>query len=284
MDKISFVKKQYISYIDRIIEHHKISHSYLIEIDDYEKDYNYIIAFIKMIISNLKYEEICSSNNPVFSLIDTGNYPDITFIYPDGNWIKKSQLLNLQKEYHNKSLLDNKRIYVIMHAECLNPSSANTILKFIEEPEDNIIAFLVTENRYHVIDTILSRCQLLTLKENSFSFSIDDSCKEILQYLINPTDFFIRYNYIYNNILMDKNVTIDILENLEKVIICYINSSFISDFHFDNELKSYFEGVSINNLIFILNIIEEELIRLNYNVNFKLWLDCFFSKLIVGGK
>ena len=46
--------------------------------------------------------------------------------------------MSLQKEYHNTSLLGNKRIYIIMHAECLNASSANTILKFIEELKNYI--------------------------------------------------------------------------------------------------------------------------------------------------
>ena len=57
---------------------------------------------------------------------------------------------------------------IIKETEKLNASSANTILKFLEEPEDGIIAILLTDNRYHVLDTILSRCQILSLKENEF--------------------------------------------------------------------------------------------------------------------
>ena len=49
-------------------------------------------------------------------------------------------------------------------ADKLNMSSANTILKFLEEPEDDIVAILVANNRYAVIETILSRCQVLSLK------------------------------------------------------------------------------------------------------------------------
>ena len=61
-------------------------------------------------------------------------------------------------------------LFIIYNAEKLNTSSANTILKFLEEPEENIIAVLTTDNRYQVLDTILSRCQNLVfapnLKEN----------------------------------------------------------------------------------------------------------------------
>lgn len=283
MEEFSVVKKQFISYINKIIDNHMISHSYLVEIDDYEKDYDYIISFIKMILCNISYEELAISNNPILSLIDSHNYPDIKVIDPDGNWIKKTQLLNLQKEYNNKSLLDNKRIYIINHAECLNASSANTILKFLEEPEDDIIAFLITDNRYHIIDTILSRCQVLTLKENHYSYHYDDSCRFILNCMIHPTDFFIKYNYIFNNIFVDKLVTIDILMNVEKILITYINSQYILDFELDKEIKSIFNSTSENDILFLLKIIEEELERLKFNVNFKLWLDSFFSKIILGG-
>ena len=72
--------------------------------------------------------------------------------------------------------------------------SANTILKFLEEPEDDIIAFLVTDNRYHVIDTILSRCQILTLKDDFFTVEIDDQILDLLDCVMNPNNFFIKYN------------------------------------------------------------------------------------------
>ena len=43
------------------------------------------------------------------------------------------QLLELQKEYSNTSLLNNKRIYIIKNAEKMNQASGNTILKFLVE-------------------------------------------------------------------------------------------------------------------------------------------------------
>ena len=87
-----------------------------------------IFFIIKMIIND-------ESAN---CLIDNGNYPDLKIIEPDGNVIKKVQLLSLQEQFKNKSFLNNKMIYVIKEAEKLNDSSGNTILKFLEEPEEDI--------------------------------------------------------------------------------------------------------------------------------------------------
>ena len=113
MDKLSVVKKNYIDYINKIIENNKVSHAYLIEINDYDTDKEYIFSFIKMILCNISYEKLAKENNNIINLIDNNDYPDIKVIEPEGSTIKKSQMIDLQKDYSNKSLLDGKRIYVV---------------------------------------------------------------------------------------------------------------------------------------------------------------------------
>ena len=41
--------------------------------------------------------------------------------------------------------------------------AANSILKFLEEPNDDIIAFLITNSFDNVMTTIVSRCQIIKL-------------------------------------------------------------------------------------------------------------------------
>ena len=50
-------------------------------------------------------------------------------------------------------------IYIINQCDKLNSSSANSLLKFLEEPEDNIIGFFITNSKMNVISTVRSRCQ-----------------------------------------------------------------------------------------------------------------------------
>ena len=52
-------------------------------------------------------------------------------------------------------MLDNKRIYVIKEADKMNLFASNTLLKFLEEPVDDVIAILLTTNRYKIINTVL---------------------------------------------------------------------------------------------------------------------------------
>lgn len=279
----SIVKRKFIDYIDKIIDNGRISHAYLFEVDNYEEDLTYIYSFIKMILCKCKYNDLNNSDNKIISLIDSNNYPDLYVIKPDGSSIKKGQLMDLQKEYSNKSLLDNKRIYIIEECEKMNQSSANTILKFLEEPEDDVVAILIADNRYHVIDTIISRCQIISLKENFNVSEYSDDFIDFFESVLKPNEFYIKYNSFIKNIIPEKSITIDYLNKISNIIVSYLNyKNGVCD-SFSEDLKILLDKYDDNYLINIISVIEDEIQKLNFNVNYKLWLDAFFAKLIIGG-
>ena len=278
MNDKSIIQKNFIHYIDEIVSNDRISHAYLIEVNNYDEDLSYLYSFIKMILCNCSYEELDQLNNPIITQIDSGNYPDLMIISSDTSVINKSLILDLKDEFSNKSLLDGKRIYIINGAEKLNGYSANTILKFLEEPEDDIIAFLVTDNRYHVLDTILSRCQVLSLKDDTFILSINDSIIDLLELIINPNHYFIQYNSLIKDTFVDKNVLKEQLMVVENVLLSYLENSNSCEENIVSMLKSF----DNKQIVKILSILEEEIPKLSFNVNFKLWLDSLFSKLIGG--
>lgn len=281
MDNNSLVKQNFINYINHVVLNNKISHAYLIEVDNYDENIKYIFNFIKMILLNCKYEDLNNNKNDIINQIDTNNYPDIRIISTDTSIIKKSQLLELQEEYNNKSLLDNKRIYIIMESEKLNDSAANTMLKFLEEPEDDIIAFLITNNRYHVINTLLSRCQILSIKENCFNLNYDDNFIELLNSIVYPNSFYINYKEYSSNIFIDKETTKRLFIKVENIILGYLESKYIN-IKYDDTIVNLLNKKDDSKLLMIISIIEDELPKLEYNVNFKLWLDSLFSRFIGG--
>ena len=191
-------------------------------------------------------------------------------------------MLDLQEEFNNKSLLDNKRIYIIKEADKLNMSSANTILKFLEEPEDDIVAILVTNNRYSVIETILSRCQILSLKKSVLS-DIEDEVIDLLDYIVGKSKLFINYQEIFSNILPDKVIAKQRLIKLEEILVNYLKYLSSSDFECSDAVLTILKNVKLTEITNYISIIEGELAKLEYNVNYKLWLDSLFAKLIIGG-
>lgn len=149
------------------IKKNRCSHAYLFETKHYSNKKQFALAFAKYLLcphlnSNKSQCDQCSQ----CKRIDEGNFTELKIIEPDGLWIKKDQIDQLQKEFSTKSVESTKKVYIIHDADKMNASAANSILKFLEEPEENIIAILLTDNIYQLLNTIVSRCQIIPLNEN----------------------------------------------------------------------------------------------------------------------
>lgn len=94
--------------------------------------------------------------------IDSGNHPDLVRIEPDGKSIKKEQVSTLIKEFSYKGVESAKKFFIIESADSMTNQAANSLLKFIEEPQNDTVAVLITESHHQLLDTIISRCQTLT--------------------------------------------------------------------------------------------------------------------------
>lgn len=58
---------------------------------------------------------------------------------------------------------DGVRVVVIHPADALNQTSANALLKMLEEPPANVVFILVTSHPQRLLPTIMSRCQQLEM-------------------------------------------------------------------------------------------------------------------------
>ena len=272
-----------INAVNNIISNNKLSHAYIIELNNYDDDYKLVFDFIKLILCNNKENKFdnlnCGSCNICY-LIDNGNYPDIKIVETDTNAIRKEQIIQLQDDFKNKSLLDNKRVYVIKEAEKLNLASSNTLLKFIEEPEPDIIAILLTKNRYKLLDTIISRCQILKIDDTNFSdIKLDDYDIRFFECIFNKS-LFTNYNFILNNIFIDKNSTFIRFNNFITYFIKYLKEDSCFD-DLESNLYNILNNYNLNQISVLINIFETEIKKLDYNVNLKLWLDNLYSRILL---
>ena len=277
-----------------------LSQAYLFICDDVDYIYNYAKDFIKEIIKKSNLDKDILNN--IYNRIDKDEYTELKVIEPDGQFIKKEQLLELQNSVLNKPVEANKIVYIIKNCEKLNSSSANSILKFLEEPADDIIAILLTDNINAVIPTIKSRCQVLNFKNvntnvNNTCYLIknldiekdEEEVKILIDSIINFVDNIERKkinSYIYiKDILWDKFKTNDdILILLNFLIYLYMDSLYIKLNKNIKYMNDYKESINLIveknsevNIIKKLNIIESLKNDLRYNVNSKL----LFDKLII---
>ncbi|NCB46270.1 DNA polymerase III subunit [bacterium] len=89
------------------------------------------------------------------------SHPDVQVIKPDGYDIRISQIRRMQDLAQLKSSYGKWQIFIIDPAEKLNISSANSLLKILEEAPSQTVFILIGKSADSVIPTILSRSELV---------------------------------------------------------------------------------------------------------------------------
>ncbi len=108
--------------------------------------------------------------------IAEGRHADLLEIAPKGDNIAVDDLREMKKTLFFAPLEGRYRFVIIDEAHKLNASSANTLLKTLEEPPAHTRFFLITHERGLLLPTITSRCQFV-----HFSPLNDATLKELLE-------------------------------------------------------------------------------------------------------
>lgn len=233
----------------------KLSHVYLVETNNIDVTYNKVLNLCKKIQCTSVFKEQCSACN-VCSLIDSNNHPNVITICPDGQNIKKEQVLTLKNNFFTKPVISSYNIYIIKNAECLNESSSNSLLKFLEEPADNILGFLVTNNAEKLLSTIISRCQKYIDNETCIDVSEDnDKIVSLVE------TYYSLLNSNSNSLLKTNKETASVINNKDKLVI------------FLNKLLDLYLNDSTNFDIKKIILINGLLDDIRYNINIELLLD-----------
>ena len=262
--------------LDKYIKSDKINHAYLIE-TNYNDRREIAKALIEKILSfeeNKKIEDLEKNS-------------DIQFIKTDLQTIKKEEIINLKDKFKTKSIYNSKRIYVIEEAEKLNNSSANTLLKFLEEPNDDIIAILITINRNIVINTVISRCQIIRfyvpeIINNEYNKDYINKVFDFVITIEKKKEKAIAYAHnIYTKEILDRTSLAEFLKNILYIYsdtLYFINNVELNYFYNYKdkiaEIAKFNDVKTIKNKIITINMCLE---RIKYNPNIKLLLD----KLII---
>jgi DNA polymerase-3 subunit delta' len=94
-----------------------------------------------------------------------GTHPDVHIIAPLGaKGYLAEQIRDLIHDSTLAPIRAKRKIYLISRADLLKDSSANALLKTLEEPPANTIFILLARTRDAVLETILSRCLVLAFR------------------------------------------------------------------------------------------------------------------------
>jgi len=167
---------------------------------------------------NIK-ERITNNNHPDFliiepdSLLATKNSrnsdPEKT-IKSGSEVIKIAQIRNIKTFLGQKSINSGGKIILIIDAHLLNEAASNCLLKTLEEPSNGIF-ILLTSKLNLLLDTIISRCQIVRFR----SFS-SKQLKSILKEYLNTSKLKINTNLKFEDLINSANGSPNqLLKNIE---------------------------------------------------------------------
>ena len=161
-------------YLNRIIKNKSFSNGYIFYgaegVGKKQTALQFIKEVFKQFSQNENIEERISNNNhPDFLIIEPTSLleakrsksTDFEKIIKSGSEIIKiSQVRNIKTFLGQKSIDSEKKIVLIVDAHLLNEAASNCLLKTLEEPSNGIFILLTTKLNL-LLDTIISRCQIV---------------------------------------------------------------------------------------------------------------------------
>lgn len=137
----------------------------------------------------------------VKSLSENGlseNHPDL-LIFEDGEKLGVETVKKVKEFLSFKPYQASGKGVAIISAQDLTPDAQNSLLKILEEPPESATILLGADNDKKLLDTVLSRCQIITLNALKGIYpsptSQDDRYKNDIERLMN-SNIDERFAYI----------------------------------------------------------------------------------------
>jgi len=208
-------------------------------------------------------KEIFKQSSPSKNIeerITNNNHPDFLLVQPDSlladkrsksynlekieksrsDIIKVSQIRNIKFFLGQKSIDSEKKIVLIIDAHLLNEAASNCLLKTLEEPSNGIF-ILLTSKLNLLLDTIISRCQLIRFR----SFS-SKQINFILKDYLDQTKLNINAKLKFEDLIISANGSPgQLLKNIE--IWNELSDEIISKLDFP--IKNSLEILEVSKLI-----------------------------------
>ncbi|WP_407856554.1 DNA polymerase III subunit delta' [Enterococcus hailinensis] len=160
-EKLETIQPIVFRQLQNSFEHGRLAHAYLFEGDQGTGKAALALWFTKHLFClDLQDNMPCEKCNNCLR-INSREHPDVVEIEPDGQSIKVDQIRALQSELTKSGFESAKKVVIIHQAEKMNTNSANSLLKFLEEPPANFMIILETQSLGKILPTIRSRCQII---------------------------------------------------------------------------------------------------------------------------
>lgn len=159
VDELMKLQPIVMRQLQMIFEKGRVGHAYIFEGEKGTGKKEMAKFFIKLMLCLNPSKNVPCETCRNCKRVESGNHPNVLQIEPDGQFIKVEQIRDLISKMTKTGFEEGRKFYVIHHADKMNNSASNTLLKFLEEPDGQVTAILLTEQYQSILPTIQSRCQ-----------------------------------------------------------------------------------------------------------------------------
>ncbi len=266
-----FLNQEVNTFLKNIIKNKSLANGYIFYGAEGLGKKQTALEFIKEIFKQ------SSQNENVEERITNNNHPDFLIIEPNSllstkssvssdlektvksgsEIIKIAQIRNIKTFLGQKSINSEKKIVLIIDAHLLNEAASNCLLKTLEEPSNGIF-ILLTSKLNLLLDTIISRCQIVRFR--SFSSS---QIKSILKEYLDTSKSKINTNLKFEDLINSANGSpnqllknIEIWNDFSDEIISKLDSPIKNSLEILEISKSISEKLEISQQICLVNLIQ----------------------------
>ena len=162
--KLAESQSKLFEEFSQIIRENRLSHAYLFSGDFGSLDMAIWLAQSRFCVTP-ENGLPCGHCRPC-RLIAQGDFSDVKLVEPQGQIIKTDTIRQLTREFSQSSFEGQAQVFIIRDADKMHVNAANSLLKFIEEPQSKIYIFLLTADDSRMLPTIKSRAQLFYFPKN----------------------------------------------------------------------------------------------------------------------
>lgn len=161
----------------RLLANNQMQHAYIFEgvagVGKYE--------MAKWVAQAIYCQNPTDKNTPCLSCnqclrIEHEEHPDVVTVVPNGATIKVDQVREIKDNFSKSGMESRRKILIVQDMDKMTISAANSLLKFLEEPEGQITIILLTTEIQKLLPTIVSRCQIVHFPVRN----IEDRVAEII--------------------------------------------------------------------------------------------------------
>lgn len=173
-----------IEHLKKVVEHQKVSQAYIFHGEDGSGKMMLAQIFAKTLMCEEKGTSPCGRCKSCMQ-IEGHNHPDISYVTHEKASIGVDDIrIQVNNDILIKPFSSQYKIYIIDEAEKMTEQAQNALLKTIEEPPEYAIILLLTNSTTKLLQTILSRCVVLSLKAVS-----EKAIKEYLMVKLQIPDY-----------------------------------------------------------------------------------------------